>query len=352
MKRAIKAWGRNSPGHTRSPNPCKTIKCNRKQFWFSENGACKITSLSNRDKPRAKRYERYLKQCNLLGEDDTISGAMEAVSFDDTLGEMERIVASGLNEDKVIPVNSVDMYTAIEELGRLIEKGRTVEVQTKYKTVDKKVKPVAAPLPDNSWDQIKGVAADPSLRDPRGIGHQFTDETRWKLRIGGGGFLLPKEEERFRRMIESHGRAFAFSSGEIGCVNPKIVEPMVIFTVPHVPWNIKPIPVPRAHIPKLIELLKEKIEMGILEPSSAPYSNRWFTVPKKNGTLRFIQDLQPVNQVTIRNAGVGPSVDEFAEAFAGRSIYSIGDLYSGYDQFQLAMESRDITTMRTPIGLV
>jgi hypothetical protein len=45
-------------------------------------------------------------------------------------------------------------------------------------------------------------------------------------------------------------------------------------------------------------------------------------------------------------------VDEFAEAFACRSIYSIGDLYSGYDQFQLAVDSRDITTMRIPIGLV
>ena len=61
--------------------------------------------------------------------------------------------------------------------------------------------------------------------------------------------------------------------------------------------------------------------MGILELSNAAYSNRWFTVPKKNGSLRFIQDLQPVNKV-IRKAGIGPSVDEFAEAFAGRSIYS------------------------------
>ena len=76
------------------------------------------------------------------------------------------------------------------------------------------------------------------------------------------------------------------------------------------------------------------------------------TVPKKNGSLWFIQDLQPVNKVTIRNSGVGPIVDEFAEGFAGRAIYSIGDLYSGYDQFQLVVESRDITTMRTPIGLV
>ena len=48
----------------------------------------------------------------------------------------------------------------------------------------------------------------------------------------------------------------------------------------------------------------------------------------------------------------GPSIDEFEEAFAGRSIHSVGDLYSGFDQFQLAVENRDITTMRTPLGLV
>ena len=65
-----------------------------------------------------------------------------------------------------------------------------------------------------------------------------------------------------------------------------------------------------------MKLLKQKVEMGILEPSSAPYSNRWFKVPKKNGTLRFIQDLQPVKKVTIRNARIGPTIDEFAEAFA------------------------------------
>ena len=121
----------------------------------------------------------------------------------------------------------------------------------------------------------------------------------------------------FREMLERHGKAFAFSPQEIGCVDPRTIEPMVIFTVPHVPRNLKPIPVPRAHLPKLIELLKETMNMGILEPSNTPYSNRWFTVPKKNVSLRFIQDLQPVNKVTIRNAGIGPSADEFTEAFAG-----------------------------------
>ena len=40
------------------------------------------------------------------------------------------------------------------------------------------------------------------------------------------------------------------------------------------------------------------------------------------------------------------------KCFSGQAIYSIGDLYPRYDQFQLAVESRDITTMQTPIGLV
>ena len=128
---------------------------------------------------------------------------------------------------------------------------------------------------------------------------------------------------------------------EIGCVNPKVIIPMVIFTVPHIPWNFKPILVLKAHIPKLIRLLKEKLKMGILEPSNAPYLNWVFTVAKKNGSLRFIQDLQPINKVTIQNSGVGPMVDSFAEAFAGHAIYSMGDLFSGYYQFQLALDSRD-----------
>ena len=316
------------------------------------SGACKLTLLNKKYKRRIQDFEKALKEERIIEEEEFVTHILEEASFNDTIGEIEEVVdLSYPHDQRVISVNSVNMYAIIDEYRRgiLMEEA---EVNTKYKTVDKKIKPVAVPLPEDSWQKMKEVANDPSLRDPKTIGHVFTEETKGKLRVGREDFLLPEEEQMFRGMLERHGKAFAFSPQEIGCADPKMIEPMVIFTVPHVPWNLKPIPVPRAHIPKLIELLKEKVRMGILEPSNAPYSNRWFTVPKKNGSLRFIQDLQPVNKVTIRNAGIGPSVDEFAEAFAGRSIYSIGDLYSGYDQFQLAVDSRDITTMRTPIGLV
>ena len=79
------------------------------------------------------------------------------------------------------------------------------------------------------------------------------------LKVGGGELSLPKEESKFREMLERHGKPFAFSPQEIGYVNPKLVEPMVIFTIPHVPWNLKLNLVLKAHIPNLLELLKENI---------------------------------------------------------------------------------------------
>ena len=127
---------------------------------------------------------------------------------------------------------------------------------------------------------------------------------------------------------------------------------MVIFTVPHVSWSLKPIPVPRAHIPKLMELLKHKVEMGILELSSAPYRNQWFTVPKKNGSLRFIQNLQPVNKVTIRNVGVGPSIDEFTEDFPRKVHILSRGLILKVRPVPTSRRKQDITAMQTPLGLV
>ena len=77
---------------------------------------------------------------------------MEAVSFDDTLGKIGEVVEDGLSEDRVISVSSIDMYEVIADFERGTRAHQIARVDTKYKTVDRKVKPVAAPLPEGSWD--------------------------------------------------------------------------------------------------------------------------------------------------------------------------------------------------------
>ena len=68
-------------------------------------------------------------------------------------------------------------------------------VNTKYKIVMKKVKPVASQLPPDSEDNIKTTKAKPGLRETRKIGHKFTEETLAKLKIGGGEFLKEPEKK-------------------------------------------------------------------------------------------------------------------------------------------------------------
>ena len=56
------------------------------------------------------------------------------------------------------------------------------------------------PLPKDSWQKIKEVANDPSLRDLKAIGHGFTEEMEGKLRVGREDFL-PEEERMFHEML-------------------------------------------------------------------------------------------------------------------------------------------------------
>ena len=170
MERAIKAWGHGSPDTREKPHKWivgqKTCTIARK-FWFSDSGGSTIVGVVGREK---KRAEERLRACRVLGPREEINGAVEAVSFDDTLGELREVVGEGLKEDQTIPVCSERMYEVIADFCKGLESDRTARVDTKYKTVDRKVRPVAAPLPEGSELRIKGVASDPVLRDPANIG--------------------------------------------------------------------------------------------------------------------------------------------------------------------------------------
>lgn len=76
-----------------------------------------------------------------------------------------------------------------------------------------------------------------------------------------------------------------------------------------------------------------------------------FVVPKKDGvTLRMVHNLQRLNSHVIKDGGLPPMVELFAEAFGGRACLSMCDLLIAFDQRKLAVESRDLTTFHTPLG--
>ena len=227
--------------------------------------------------------------------------------------------------------------------------------RAKPKKVADKVKPVAIPLPGGSKPDAWDIFIPDNVPKRKESNTRLTEtnlEAIFTKARSFPNFLRDSEIEYLKDQIRPFDDAFSFDLNQKGRLKEGIIQPIKIYTIPHTPWNIRERPIPPAHFKKLIEFLKEKLAAGIMEPGSGPYASPWFVVAKKDGGIRFIQDLQLLNKVTIRDSGAAPNMSDLTERAAGYYIYSSVDCHSFYDQFVLDNESRDLTAIRTPLGLM
>jgi len=75
-------------------------------------------------------------------------------------------------------------------------------------------------------------------------------------------------------------------------------------------------------------------------------------VAKKDGHLRVVHSLEPLNKVTIQHSGVTPTPDHLAEDFTCRACSAMLDLYIGYDEQILAESSHNLTTFQMPFRML
>ena len=229
---------------------------------------------------------------------------------------------------------------------------------TKYKPVDKKVRPVNQPMPQSINPPLQ---RPPLSRDPYKTPltpwppdfqptAKITEERLGVINFGPEGWLLPEEVKLFRHLIILRQNALAFCPAERGLLKHSYGLPYVIPVIEHTPWQKKPIPIPAAIRDEYIELVRECVRTKLYEQSTSSYSIPVFCVKKHDGKLRIVHDLQEMNKVTIKDAGLPPATEEFIESFAGRACYGLGDIMGGYDERELAEESRPLTTFDTPLG--
>ena len=142
----MKVLGRDSLDIPEKPHTCtirrKSCTIDRK-CWFSDNGGYTIAGISDREK---KRAEERLRACGVLGPHNEIGNIVEAVSLDDTMGDLRNVLEEGFIEDRTIPVSSKTMDEVIADFGERVELDWTARVDTKYKTMDQKVSSVATTL--------------------------------------------------------------------------------------------------------------------------------------------------------------------------------------------------------------
>ena len=226
-----------------------------------------------------------------------------------------------------------------------------------YKKVANKIRPVATTLPENFRiirhehpDPLAGMLPLPTVPPEFVPVGRFTQERRDQMGIGKG-LLLPEEVKLAEWIVAQNDKAFAWDDEERGSFDPEYFAPIEVPVISHVPWLHRQGPIPRGILSEVTKVIQDKWTSGAYEPSSSSYNSRWFCVLKKDGkSLRIVHSLEPLNAVTIRNAAMPPYTEMLAEDFAGRSIYTVLDLYVAFDQRQLHERSRDMTTFSTPLG--
>ena len=189
-----------------------------------------------------------------------------------------------------------------------------------------------------------------------------------RMRIGTD--LWKEERELLMEVLFNREAAIAFDSSEKGRLHDDIGPPHVIPTVPHKQWQAPSFKIPAGLHKVSVRMIEDRPACGTIERSFGPYRNPWFLVEKpgfekdEDGNLildlnkkpiircRLINSAQRINAVSIWDASLPLGADEFSERFAGYLLILLFDLYSGYDQWTLAPESRDITAFHTPLGLM
>ncbi|MBW0474287.1 hypothetical protein O181_014002 [Austropuccinia psidii MF-1] len=160
---------------------------------------------------------------------------------------------------------------------------------------------------------------------------KVTNERLQAVNFGPPGCLSNEEINLFKNFITFEEKALDFLTS-------------------HVTWQKKPIPIPKSILPHFTQLIRERIKNGLYEQYTSSYTSSIFCVAKSNGKLKIVHDLQLINKVTIKDAGLPPHFEEFVDAFAQRACYGLGDIMGQYDERELDVITRPLTSFETPLG--
>ena len=229
----------------------------------------------------------------------------------------------------------------------------------KYKPVALKIRPVEMELPSrfritcnikgDPLKELPKLPTKPPAFTPTG---RYTEERKAVIdQAHSGDFLLPEERALMHHFMCLQNEGFAWTDQEHGHFREDFFSPIEIPTIPHKPWTQRNIPIPPGIYEEVCKVIRQKLDAGVYEPSNSSYRSKWFCVVKKDGkTLRIVYSLEPLNQVTIKHAGVTPFTDQIGKHFTGRACGGMLDLYVSYDERGLAETSRDLTTFQSPYG--
>ncbi|CAG5128067.1 unnamed protein product, partial [Candidula unifasciata] len=105
------------------------------------------------------------------------------------------------------------------------------------------------------------------------------------------------------------------------------------------PIKLRPYNLPLHYQEAVEKEIDEMLRLGIIEPSSSPYSFPMVIVKKKDGNIRICIDYRKLNRVTVLDAENMPNIEDLFHRLAGAKYFTRLDLSKGYWQIPLAEDN-------------
>ena len=165
------------------------------------------------------------------------------------------------------------------------------------------------------------------------------------LQLVCGDFVpSPQQQSMLDAVLARYDDVFSDTPGRT-----KLGE-LRIRTGDHTPVSSHPYRVPPRWLSQVKAQIDQLIEMGIVVPSSSPWSSSIVPVKKKNGGVRVCVDFRAVNALTSPDPYQMPRIEDILEQLAEASFLSKVDLTKGFHQIPIHCEDREKTAFCTPWG--
>ena len=125
---------------------------------------------------------------------------------------------------------------------------------------------------------------------------------------------------------------------------------LVINTGDHAPVSSHPYRVAPRYKEEVKAQINKLLELGILQPSTSPWSSSIITVKKKDGGIRICVDFRAINAITEPDPYQMPLIEELLDLLGEAKFISKVDLNKGFHQIPVSSPDMSKTAFCTPWG--